>query len=329
MRGKHGARMNDVAVLIPAYNPEAALLDVLDGLRALGFARILVVDDGSQPECAPIFAAAAERAELVRHAVTCGKGRALKTGFNHLATNYPELLRAAPARALAIGQRSFRGREPLRSLVGNLATRYIFMFLTGHKLKDTQSGLRAMSMSILPELIRLSGEGYEYEMNMLAHTRTAEIALLTTDIETVYIANNRSSHFNPLFDSLKIYFVLLRFVFSSVLSSLIDLAIYSACILGGSSIMLSLAVARAISSFLNFLMNKKYVFLKKSEFLTCLVKYYLLVLFIFAMSYLMVSSMNEYLGLNAILAKVLTETILFVISFLVQRSLVFAKDEEE
>lgn len=344
--------MNDVAVLIPAYNPDSALLELLDGLRAEGFERILVLDDGSGPECAPIFAAAAERAQLLRHAVNRGKGRALKTGLNALLASSPDLLgvvcvdadgqhrpadaakvaallRGAPPRTLAIGQRTFSGRAPLRSLIGNVITRQVFFFLTGQKLNDTQSGLRALSMGIIPELLALSGERYEYETSMLAHTKSAGIKLLTIDIETVYVAGNKSSHFNPLLDSLKISFVLLRFLSSSLLSSGIDLAIYSACILSGCSIGASLAMARAISSFLNFLMNKKYVFLKKSEFLACLIKYYLLVLVIFTLSYLMVSNLNERLGMNAILAKALSESVLFALSFLVQRSLVFTRKDGE
>ena len=345
--------MHDVAILIPAYNPDQTLIEVLEGLRACGFTRIVVVDDGSLPECLPVLQAAAAHAEVLVHAVNCGKGRALKTGFNHLATQPGEglrgvvtvdadgqhrpadvvkvaaALREAPGKSLVIGQRQFATDVPLRSLVGNMATRYVFYFLVGRLLNDTQSGLRGLPLAIVPELIRLSGEGYDYEMNMLVHTKVASIPLVAVDIETVYIAKNKSSHFNPFFDSLKIYFVLLRFVSSSVLSSLIDLVIYSIFILNGASIATSLLVARVVSSFITFLLNKQYVFLKKSEFVACIAKFYLLVLFLFGMSYMMVTALNDYFGLNPILAKVLSETVLFVISFVVQRSLVFAKEDED
>ncbi len=162
-------------------------------------------------------------------------------------------------------------------------------------------------------------------MNMLVHSRTMSLRIVTVPIRTIYIQDNQSSHFNPFFDSLKIYFVFIRFISSSLISSLIDLAVYTVFIFWGAGIGLSLLIARALSSYINFMLNKNYVFLKKSEYLSCLLKYYALVVVIFTLSYIMVSSMHDYLGINAVIAKVLSETLLFVFSFLVQRALVFVR----
>ncbi len=338
--------MHDIAVLIPAYQPGNALLEVVSGIEEQGFSTIVVVDDGSDQSCGPIFNALQERCVILRHAANCGKGRALKTGLNHIALEYSrhrgvvtvdadgqhdprDVARVAQTLceqnnpALVLGERVFPRHTPLRSRLGNYLTRHIFTFLVGLRLRDTQTGLRGISMSELAKMVVLSGEGYDYEMNMLVHAKALQLPIVTVPIRGIYASGNPTSHFNPLFDSLKIYFVLLRFVSSSVVSSCIDLLIYTFCIIGGAGIFWSLFSARAVSSFLNFIMNKHFVFLKKKAFMSCLAKYYALVLFIFFLSYLMVSFLCDALGMNAVLAKVVSESLLFVVSFLVQRAIVF------
>ena len=79
--------------------------------------------------------------------------------------------------------------------------------MTGHNLSDTQTGLRGISMDFIPTLVRLRPEGYDFELEVpLACKRTmrpvSEIA-----IETVYLDGNSSSHFNPLLDSMRLYFL--------------------------------------------------------------------------------------------------------------------------
>lgn len=341
----------DYVILIPAYNPDETLLGVVSGLREQGFKDIVIVNDGSEENLVPIFDQLAHECDVLTHVVNLGKGRALKTGFNHIARAYPDHVGIVTVDAdgqhlpkdvvavaekldqcqgrregcLVIGQREFKEKVPLRSLVGNVATKYVFYFFVGQKLEDTQSGLRGVPMAEAPRMLKLNGEGYEYEMNMLVQTKIDGLSIEKTPMETVYIEENKSSHFNPLFDSLKIYFVFLRFVSSSLLSSLLDLAIYSIFILGGGSVFLSLFVARAASSLVNFYLNKNYVFLHRSQLWASILKYYALVLFIFLMSLGMVTSMVDVAGINPIPAKVLSETVLFIISFLVQRALVFAR----
>ena len=73
----------DVAVLIPAYNPDDRLPAFVAELRRTGqFRQIIVVDDGSRDDCRPLFAALAASAgvTVLHHAVNLGKGAALKTG---------------------------------------------------------------------------------------------------------------------------------------------------------------------------------------------------------------------------------------------------------
>ena len=74
-----------------------------------------------------------------------------------------------PARALVLGTRDFgKDNVPFKSRAGNRITSVCFRLACGVKLPDTQTGLRAFSAELLPEMLDIEGERYEYEMRMLA-----------------------------------------------------------------------------------------------------------------------------------------------------------------
>lgn len=69
-------------ILIPALAPGAELIDYLQALSDAQLGQLVVVDDGSGPDYAPIFALAAQipGCTVLRHEQNRGKGDALKTG---------------------------------------------------------------------------------------------------------------------------------------------------------------------------------------------------------------------------------------------------------
>ena len=339
-----------IAVLIPAWQPELTLVDLVFSLLDEGFATILVVDDGSNPASLHIFDELESSGVLVlRHAVNLGKGRALKSGFNYLLTRHPDLeavitadadgqhtpkdiLRVArtlqtSAGRPVLGSREFDGAVPLRSKLGNLLTRNIFAFVTGTRLTDTQTGLRGLPVRLLPELLALEGERYEYEMSMLAHLCSGHRPPVELPIETVYLDGNRSSHFNPVWDSMRIYFVLARFYFSSVLAACIDFAGFSAAFALTGNVLVSVVVGR-MSSLVNFALNRKFVFHTRTSIPGALWRYYLLVLVIGAISYGSIFALRSYLHWNVFVAKLVVDVMLSLVSFSVQRTFVFRQGKE-
>lgn len=233
--------LDRMALLIPAWKPTQTLPQLIADLESRGFGTILIVDDGSPEACRAIFAEAAvsTRVQVLRHELNLGKGRALKSGLQHLLTTRPGLTGVVTADAdgqhlpediervarelleggtrPVLGVRVFDGSVPLRSRLGNILTRRMFAFLTGVTLRDTQTGLRGLPIGLLSPLVGLEGERYEYEMTMLAHLCRTGHPPLELPIATVYTERNRGSHFNPVWDSLRIYRVLLRFYVFSVL----------------------------------------------------------------------------------------------------------------
>ncbi|HZT75684.1 MAG TPA: glycosyltransferase family 2 protein [Vicinamibacterales bacterium] len=226
-------RTAPAVIVIPAYEPTAALADVVAALAATGRA-VIVVDDGSSAAARNVFdrIAGASGVRLVGHPVNRGKGEALKTAFalvlreyrpetcgvvtadadgQHLAPDIvrvAERLEASPA-ALVLGSRSFDGRVPLRSRVGNGAMRTLFHALAGRDLSDTQTGLRGIPRAFLADLIALTSSRYDFEFEMLMLAARRRLEIVDVPIATVYGAPGQS-HFRPVADSVRVLSVLVR-----------------------------------------------------------------------------------------------------------------------
>lgn len=344
-------QLSHVAVFIPAWQPSHELVSLMEGLTSYGFGALLVVDDGSSQASHSIFAVIAAEfgVTILRHAVNLGKGRALKTGFNHILTHLPDVRTVVTADAdgqhtitdivavayaactsptqLVLGARTFGAEVPLRSRFGNVLTRNIFRLVTGTKLTDTQTGLRAIPRSRLIELIPLEGERYEFEMTMLARLCRGGERPLQVPIATVYIDGNRSSHFDPVRDSMRIYFVLARFYSSSLLAAGIDIMFFSLAFAATSNILLSVAIGR-LSSLVNFAINRRFVFNSRDHVVAALGRYYLLAVIIAGLSYLLIRGAVIQLHWNVLAAKVLVDVLLSLISFSAQRTLVFFRQRQ-
>jgi glycosyltransferase involved in cell wall biosynthesis len=339
-----------VIVLIPAYNPDEKLLRLIEALVAEGFGNILVVNDGSAPQTLPIFERLSEfpQCTVLTHAVNLGKGRTIKTGLNHIYLAHPaaagvvtvdadgqhlapdvaKVVAAFRKRpdAMVIGARRFGKGTPLRSLVGNILSRYLFRFVIGTKVSDTQSGLRCFPRALLPQLLRLEGERYEYETNMLIATH-GSTAVLDEEITTVYLEGNRASHFDPIFDSMKIYFLLFRFVLSSAFTSVIDFIVFALAYSLTGNILQSIVSARFVAGNINFLVNRGIVFHSHEGVFVTIIKYYSLLGLLGATAYFAIKGLTDA-GVGIIAAKLTVETLLFLASFSIQRTFIFARRRE-
>jgi glycosyltransferase involved in cell wall biosynthesis len=334
-------------IIIPAYEPEASLTGLVDTLAANPDQLIVVVDDGSSPTCGPLFEAVARHANVVllRHAVNQGKGQALKTAMNHVLLHHPDVpgvvtadadgqhlphdiqavaaaLAAAPHQ-LWLGCRAFSGDVPLRSRIGNRVTKLVFKAVFSQGVSDTQTGLRGIPTGLLPALLRCSAARYEFEMEMFVLAKQHGVALREVPIETVYIDGNRMSHFNPLLDSLRIYFVLVRFSALALTSAALDFVLFSTMFALTQNVLISITVARLFSGMYNFFGGKRWVFRSQAATGREAVKYVALALVLMGLSYCTITTLVGLLKFNVLAAKVLGEGLLFLLSFSVQNQFVF------
>lgn len=346
-----------IIALIPAYEPEENMLDLLENIKKDTDMDIVVVNDGSSDACKDIFSKAKEFAKVLEHEVNKGKGRALKTGLNYINDNYRgeyivvtmdadgqhtiedalkicDLVKKSPD-ILVLGKRFFGEDVPLRSRFGNAMTRLVYKIATGVKVYDTQTGLRAFSYKLVPLMLEIKGERYEYEINVLMECSKNNIEIKEIDIATIYINNNSGSHFNVFKDSYRIYKEIFKFCAASIICFLVDYALY--CIglvftvsLGkGLSTVVSNVFARIVSSVLNFTLNKKVVFKRKGNTLKLAISYFMLALCILAGNTIVLKMFVEVFNIDTKIAKLITELIFFIISWFIQKFLIFKKKEDE
>lgn len=349
-----------VSVIIPSLNPDDKLVNVVDSLIEYGFDDIVVVNDGSDEAHMGPFRTVEkyEQCVVLTHEVNQGKGRALKTAFEYCIANRDgidgvvtvdgdnqhkakDIYNCAVAMeensdCVVLGVRDFSGIDvPAKSRFGNVLTSLVFRFACGLNISDTQTGLRAIPRQYLELFLETKGERFEYETNMLLELRNSNISFKEVKIETVYIEENASTHFNPIKDSLKIYGVIFKFLFSSIMSSVIDLGAFTvfSFLLPNSidkamSIFAATVMARIISSLFNYSFNRRAVFDSKSSVKRSFVRYYILCVCQLLVSYALVYGTSHFLLLGdglTVIAKAVIDTILFLISFQIQRRWVFKK----
>ena len=305
-------------LIIPAYNPTEKFVDFAVN-AAEYFYDIIVVNDGSKAECAPVFTAIeaklGARVHILQHEQNQGKGAALKTAFAYfqrsgLADEYVGVvtadcdgqheladilmldgkLREEHTRCMHIGHRDLNSKiMPFRSKFGNKLTAACFSALYGVKMKDTQTGLRAFSADIMDWLLEVKGERFEYEMNMLVHSRDGGIHLYEYPIATKY-EEKHTSHYSAFRDSAKVARVLfaplVKYIFAALLAFGVDMGLFVLLsdvllpVLGvgelATTILLATVGARVISSIVNFLANRFVTFGGKRISRSSIWKYYLL-----------------------------------------------------
>ena len=92
---------NKYAFVIPAYNPDEHLIEVIRQIREKSKYRIFVIDDGSRENTQHIFDTIEKEFHnsgltLLRHAVNLGKGAALKTVFNYILVGKSDEIHPIP-----------------------------------------------------------------------------------------------------------------------------------------------------------------------------------------------------------------------------------------
>ncbi|MDO4828279.1 MAG: bifunctional glycosyltransferase family 2/GtrA family protein [Clostridia bacterium] len=337
------------AILIPAYKPDDKLVALTNQLLTHDDLKLVVVDDGSGEAFRPVFEALDKRVTLISYPDNKGKGGALKTGIRYIMDHMPECERLVTADAdgqhryadirkvldkseempgaLVLGSRAFDGDVPLRSRFGNAMTRQVFAIASGVKVRDTQTGLRGFDRDGMRLFADVPGDRYEYEINMLLTAARAEMPIYEVTIETVYLNDNESSHFNPLKDSLRIYACILKFACSSLICFGIDYVLFQLLRTFIPLTWVSNLLARIVSASVNFTLNKKLVFKGNEKTLPAVLKYAALAVFIYLIDTAILALLYEKLGWSRYVVKIISGVLGYLISFPVQGRIVYRKQK--
>ncbi|MGO9569864.1 MAG: glycosyltransferase family 2 protein [Desulfomonilaceae bacterium] len=216
-----------ITVVIPAYNEEGTVGEVVRGVRKnLPEARILVIDDGSSDSTA--VAAREAGAEVICHPLNKGNGASVKTALRaisgglvaildgdgqHDPEDLPKLLNRLDTYDLVVGARSFTMEEGsiLRN-TGNFVLRRLASFLAEQDIPDLTSGLRAFRHHIAAKFMHIYPNGYSFPS-------TSTLSFITAGYNVSFLpirARRRPAHteskLHPFRDGFRFIMFILRII---------------------------------------------------------------------------------------------------------------------
>jgi putative flippase GtrA len=280
---------------------------------------------------------------VLRNAVNLGKGAALKHGFNYILVHFPEaqwiitadadgqhdpddilsVANGAEQGSLVLGSREFGPDVPLRSKLGNVVSRHVYGLLTGIRLRDTQTSLRSIPRKLAELCLTVRSNRYEFETEQLVRAKNCGFGFKELPIKTVYIEDNRDSHFNPIVDSFRIYFVLFRYVGSSIAAVLTDLVLFQILVPQGVSVLVANMVGLGAAIAVQYLLLRQFVFKASRAGAGTFLAF---VLYAVASRFVSTAVQTELLRLFPVAplgAKIVSDLAIFLVNFLFLRDLVF------
>ena len=340
-------------IIIPTLNPNSKLIQLINKLQQNNLNRIIVVNDGSNnQESINILNQIKNDVTILVHEKNEGKGKALKTAFNYILENEKDIIgcitadgdgqhlvkdilkldkrlkqnKANQINALVLGVRNLYNKAvPFASRFGNGFSYIFFKLQTGVTLKDTQTGLRGLPLSLIEKAIKINGNRYDYEMNMLTEFALSKIKFETIPIETIYEENNKSSHFRAFKDSFLIYKQFIRYSTVSILSAIVDLTIFTILVhifTGVAYIYAATAIARISSGCFNFFSNRKWSFKSKKNIQFQILKYISLFITQMCVSGFLVNTLS-ILPINVTIIKIFVDSCIFIVNYIIERRYIY------
>lgn len=337
-------------VIIPTYEPSFEFVKLIGSFIDSGITNIVIVDDGSGKEYRDIFdKVESSGCVVLRHAVNLGKGRALKTAFNYILNEFPDIVGVVTADSdgqhspddikkcmdefayhpdeLILGCRDFGDEKvPWKSRFGNELTKKICSFFCGIKVSDTQTGLRVIPKGFMQKLMNTPGERFEFETNMLLESKD-DLDIYEVKINTIYDSkDDHKTHFDPIRDSIMIYKVILSYSMTSFASTIVDFMVFAIVNGGvGANVWISTAIARGCAAVINFILNRNIVFKSSGNIVRQLISYLALVIFSGCISAFIISYISKIFSIEVIAIKAIVEVCLFFFNYYIQRSVIFGR----
>ncbi len=365
--------MHNITVIIPSYNPDVKLTMFVDELIMSGFSDIVVVDDGSdfsdrKVKTAFEYVEGKKECTLLHHEENMGKGMALKTGFGYCKANRAKDTIVITAdddgqytgeqmlecieyydnycedtddmkanRPVLLAPRDFRDTSyAARKRMLSHVSGFVMKYLCSVNVKDVQTGLRFIPYEHLDKLIKVEGNGFDYEINMLVEMKYEKINHIEKQILVEPIAKQYADY-NPLRDIVKFLGVMVKYAVSSLSATVIDLiAFYLLMLLCSSesvgmsdslSLLVATIVSRIISATFNCVVNKRTVFKSDMPLKGVIVKFYIFTMFRAVLSYGAVYGLAYLLGSYGanltVVIKLVVDLILFFVGYDVQKKWIF------
>lgn len=210
------SKKSKVTVIIPAHNEEKYISKVIEESKKY-VDNVIIVDDDSTDKTSEL--AKKQGAIVIKHSSNSGLGKSLKTGCDsavllgsdiliildgdgqHDPSEIPAMIKLLKSKeaGLVIGERDFK-KIPLKKRVGNIFLSWMLKEMFDIKIKDTQSGYRAMTAETYRK-IRWKSKDYSVASEILINLKNKNLKYATKKIKTIYHEKNKGT---TILDGIKI-----------------------------------------------------------------------------------------------------------------------------
>ncbi len=195
--------MEKIYIVVPVFNEETVIQEVISEIKNSGYDNIIIVDDGSRDRT--YEKACRCGANALQHAINRGKGAAVKTGIEAAKlldadiiitmdgdgqhnpkdiTSMIELI--SRGNDVVLGTRPRKNKKmPLIKITYNIIGNFFTWFIYGLWVADSQSGFRAYSKKAL-ELIDTKTDRYEYDSEVIREISRHKLKYSEIPVEVRY-----------------------------------------------------------------------------------------------------------------------------------------------
>lgn len=224
---------SSIAIIIPAYNEEKTIRQVVQGVLQHSDS-VIVIDDGSSDTTAQQIADLP--ITLLKNPYNFGKGATLLRGFEYAELHHFEAVITIDAdtqhdpadipkfladyqlhpHSLIIGARLYNHENAPRSRYrANKIADFFISLAAGCKIADTQSGYRLYPAELFKKYPKKmnANKKFSLESELLIDAVRWGFKPMAVPIKSYYPKNSRSSHYKPLKDTLSIVALLVKKIF--------------------------------------------------------------------------------------------------------------------
>ena len=197
----------DVYLVVPAFNEEKTVSQIIEGIAEKGY-NVILVNDGSRDNTLKLAIESKRKYPnqifVVSHVINRGLGAALKTGMvvalnkgaeyivtfdadgQHEIEDIPKVCKPLQdgEADVVIGARPFEDM-PISKSFANYIMNALTLIFYGRKVKDSQSGLRAFT-SHAADVINIVSRGYGVSSEFIKEISDKKLRLVEVTITTIY-----------------------------------------------------------------------------------------------------------------------------------------------
>lgn len=330
---------SEMVILMPVYNPDERIVNYVKKLKENNY-QVVLINDGSKSEYHSLFEKMVHDCKIISYPFFKGKGYAIKEGIHYIK----EHLQDKKGIIILENEYDVMHINHIRTLINKNSQKMcvvhhkgkrfltkLFSMIYNKEFIDVDSELFAFSMNYIDQMMAVDENCYEVQSLIQSVQNNQEIEEIQLE--------NKQEPFHLKNKTIQIMYViflhLIRFISSSIISSVIDVLLAWILLdilkLWMTSdfwrIALSSLIARILSTIVNYVINKKYVFKGKNNSKQTAIRFLILTIVITILSTLFVYAASSLHIMSEKLAKPVGDLLLFLLSYSAQTKWVFKSNE--